>query len=437
MEFLRENVDEILDRLDAALMITDCEAHLLYGNKRFRMMEQAVENNRIAIAQAIRQVGSTGAVVTANAGHLLVTSSPVGTTSGAGPLVLTEISDVAGILSLKQQLEQSEKQRADYGQKLSRISFKNCIANSASMISVFEKAKQVACFPTTVFLIGETGVGKEVVTSFIHLNSDRADKPLIKVNCSAIPDQLLESELFGYESGAFIGASTKGKAGLFELANGGTILLDEIGDMNLALQTKLLRVLQENEIMRLGGQKTVPLDVRVISSTNRDIKSMVEQGQFSDALYYRLNVVELHIPPLRERREDIIPLAGFFMQHFCEKYKLQKNFSLSIRECFLRYEWPGNVRELRNIVENLVVSSLGEEIELGELPARMRMAHPRIQPPIPDQTLKSAVEDVQRRMIERALREEGSLRKAARRLDVDPSTLHRLTKKLELELNPQ
>jgi transcriptional regulator with PAS, ATPase and Fis domain len=241
----------------------------------------------------------------------------------------------------------------------------------------------------------------------------------------------LESELFGYESGAFTGASAKGKAGLFELANGGTLLLDEIGDMSFQLQAKLLRVLQDNEIMRLGGQKIIPLNVRVLSSTNRNLKEMMDMGQFSDALYYRLNVVELNILPLRERREDILPLSAFFLSHFNEKFKLAKTLSSEIKECFIHYHWPGNVRELRNIIENIVVSSGQAVIGMEDLPQRIIMSRNN-QPKAPAQGLhmQDAVEELQQEMIKKALAENGSLRKAAQALGMDPATLHRLTKKL-------
>lgn len=248
----------------------------------------------------------------------------------------------------------------------------------------------------------------------------------------------MESELFGYEKGAFTGAREKGKMGLFELANHGTILLDEIGDMSLSLQAKLLRTIQENEIMRVGGTHPVKLDVRLISATSRNIEEMVDNGQFLDALYYRLNVVELDIPPLRKRQEDIIPLAEFYLQHFCEKYKLSKEFAPDVRSCFLQYGWPGNVRELRNTVENLTVSSIGTKIGKEDLPARIAgmdrpavYAHPRSG----ETNMKAAVESLQRELITEALRREGSLRKAAAALDMDASTLGRLAKKLGIELS--
>lgn len=337
---------------------------------------------------------------------------------------------------LKRQYEDTVQTTSAYQETLSSFGIHNCIATSDSMIRIFMKAKQVAAYPTTILLLGETGVGKEVVSSYIHHNSDRNDKPFIKINCSAIPEPLMEAELFGYERGAFTGAREKGKMGLFELANHGTILLDEIGDMSFALQAKLLRTIQESEIMRVGGTQPIHLDVRIISATSRDIEEMVSAGRFLDALYYRLNVVELQIPPLRERREDIIPLAEFYLQHFCETYKLEREFSPDVRTCFLRYDWPGNVRELRNTVENLVVSAISTVISWADLPTRIA----RLGRTVPTRTdmpggisMKAAVEALQREMIQAAVAREGSLRKAAAALEMDATTLCRLAKKLGVE----
>lgn len=337
---------------------------------------------------------------------------------------------------LKRQYEDMVQTTSAYQETLSSFGIHNCIATSDSMIRIFMKAKQVAAYPTTILLLGETGVGKEVVSSYIHHNSDRNDKPFIKINCSAIPEPLMEAELFGYERGAFTGAREKGKMGLFELANHGTILLDEIGDMSFALQAKLLRTIQESEIMRVGGTQPIHLDVRIISATSRDIEEMVSAGRFLDALYYRLNVVELQIPPLRERREDIIPLAEFYLQHFCETYKLEREFSPDVRTCFLQYDWPGNVRELRNTVENLVVSAISTVISWEDLPTRIA----RLGRTVPTRTdmpggisMKAAVEALQREMIQAAVAREGSLRKAAAALEMDATTLCRLAKKLGVE----
>lgn len=420
----------LLNLLEYAVLISNADGKTVFENDRYRSLCRSAGFDAGAIRDNARNAARHGGIETAETGSILIVSKPI--PNSEPMLILTQISDVANIVWLKRELEDSRKRSQDYSERLSRLKLRDCIANSASMIKVFEKAKQVASFPTTVLIVGETGVGKEVVSSFIHRNSDRADKSFIKVNCCAIPEQLLESELFGYESGAFTGAKTTGKAGLFELANNGTLLLDEIGDMPLPLQAKLLRVLQENEIMRLGGTRTIPLNVRVISSTNRDLKGMMASGHFSEALYYRLNVVELKIPPLCERKDDILPLCTFFLSQFCERYKLDKTFSQEVKECFMRYEWPGNIRELRNIVENIVVSSEESVIDLRDLPQRMIAARANSYQTQEEEpvSMRIAVEELQKDVIKRALEAHGSLRKAAQALNMDVATLHRLAKKL-------
>ena len=425
---LRQLVDTIL----APLLVADEHGTVLTENRAWVSVRQMLGEQAEELKNLLHKTAKSGTPQTLKVSGLKVVSSRL--PSG---YIMLQIKD-ENLQRLREKMEDTMQTNSSYQETLSNFGIQNCIATSDSMIRIFSKAKQVAAYPTTVLLLGETGVGKEVVSSFIHHNSDRADKPFIKINCSAIPEPLMESELFGYEKGAFTGAREKGKMGLFELANHGTILLDEIGDMSLSLQAKLLRTIQENEIMRVGGTHPVKLDVRLISATSRNIEEMVDNGQFLDALYYRLNVVELDIPPLRKRQEDIIPLAEFYLQHFCEKYKLSKEFAPDVRSCFLQYGWPGNVRELRNTVENLTVSSIGAKIGKEDLPARIAgmdrpavYAHPRSG----ETNMKAAVESLQRELITEALRREGSLRKAAAALDMDASTLGRLAKKLGIELS--
>lgn len=425
---LRQLVDTIL----APLLVADEHGTVLTENRAWVSVRQMLGEQAEELQNLLHKTAKSGTPQTLKVSGLKVVSSRL--PSG---YIMLQIKD-ENLQRLREKMEDTMQTNSSYQETLSNFGIQNCIATSDSMIRIFSKAKQVAAYPTTVLLLGETGVGKEVVSSFIHHNSDRADKPFIKINCSAIPEPLMESELFGYEKGAFTGAREKGKMGLFELANHGTILLDEIGDMSLSLQAKLLRTIQENEIMRVGGTHPVKLDVRLISATSRNIEEMVDNGQFLDALYYRLNVVELDIPPLRKRQEDIIPLAEFYLQHFCEKYKLSKEFAPDVRSCFLQYGWPGNVRELRNTVENLTVSSIGTKIGKEDLPARIAgmdqpavYAHPRSG----ETNMKAAVESLQRELITEALRREGSLRKAAAALDMDASTLGRLAKKLGIELS--
>lgn len=421
---------QLAEAIRVPLLVANDHGTVLAENCAWASVRQMLGGQAGGLSTLLRKAAESGTEQELKAGGLTVLASPA-----AGGYIVLQLEGES-FQRLREQMEDAMQTNSAYQETLSSFGIQNCIATSDSMIRIFTKAKQVAAYPTTILLLGETGVGKEVVSSFIHHNSDRADKPFIKINCSAIPEPLMESELFGYEKGAFTGAREKGKMGLFELANHGTILLDEIGDMSLPLQAKLLRTLQENEVMRVGGTRPVKLDVRLVSATSRDIEEMVAGGQFLDALYYRLNVVELQIPPLRKRQEDIIPLAEFYLQYFCEKYKLTKEFALDVQDCFLQYRWPGNVRELRNTVENLTVSSVGTRIVKEDLPARIagralqaQRAYAR-----PGETsMKTAVEALQRNLITETVRREGSLRKTAAALDMDPTTLGRLVKKLDIE----
>ncbi|RUM30662.1 MAG: sigma-54-dependent Fis family transcriptional regulator [Aquifex sp.] len=237
------------------------------------------------------------------------------------------------------------------------------VAQSPVMKRVVEIAKRVANFDTTVLITGESGVGKEVLARYIHNKSRRKEKPFIAVNCACIPENLLEAELFGYEKGAFTGAYTS-KKGLIEEANGGTLFLDEVGELPLSLQPKILRFLQEKELKPLGSTKVKKVNVRVICATNRNLEDLVKEGKFREDLYYRLNVIRIHIPPLRERKEDILPLALFFIKKLSKKYGIQeKKLSPSAVKELLSYEWKGNVRELENVIERTLLLTEGDTIE--------------------------------------------------------------------------
>lgn len=242
------------------------------------------------------------------------------------------------------------------------------VAESMAMRKIIELITRIAKVDSVVLLQGESGTGKEVLARLIHKMSDRSHKPFVSINCAAIPESLLESELFGYEKGAFSGALKDGKPGLFETANGGTVFLDEISEMPLNLQAKLLRFLQDQELYRLGGVRPISLDIRIIAATNKNLEHLVKQGSFREDLFYRLDVVPIHLPPLRERREDIFPLAWRFLQHFNQRYKQNKTLSETLINALEAYDWPGNVRELKNIIERLVVTSDSNILRAEDLP---------------------------------------------------------------------
>jgi two-component system, NtrC family, response regulator AtoC len=241
------------------------------------------------------------------------------------------------------------------------------ITSSPLMKAVFRDAAVIAPSESRVLLTGESGVGKEVVADVIHAWSKRARGPLVKINCAAIPENLLESELFGYEKGSFTGASQQ-RIGRFEEANGGTIFLDEIGELPPLLQAKLLRVIQDGTFRRIGSARDIHTDARVLAATNRDLETQIAAGQFREDLYYRLNVMEIHIPPLRERPEDILPLATYFIEFFSRQ---KPRFSATVTAAMMRYRWPGNVRELRNAMERAALLSRGEIVLPEHLPTRV------------------------------------------------------------------
>jgi len=293
----------------------------------------------------------------------------------------------------------------------------NIIGNSGAMQVVYDAIAQVARGDTTVLLCGESGVGKELVAHAIHYNSPRAAKPFIKVNCAALPETLIESELFGHEKGAFTGAIAQRK-GRFELAIGGTIFLDEIGDLSPATQIRLLRVLQEKEFERVGGGETIRTDARVITATNRDLEQLVEHGKFRQDLYYRLNVFPIHIPPLRERKTDILLLADYFVGKYSKAHhKDVRRISTPAIDMLMSYHWPGNVRELENCVERAVLVTGDDVIHGHHLPPTLQTAE--ASGTVPKGPLQTVLDNVEREMILDALKSaRGNMAKAARALGI-------------------
>ena len=293
----------------------------------------------------------------------------------------------------------------------------NIIGNSSAMQAVYDQIAQVCRSEATVLLRGESGTGKELVAHAIHYNSRRAARPFVKVNCAALPETVIESELFGHEKGAFTTAIAQRK-GRFELAHGGTLFLDEIGDLSPATQVKLLRVLQEREFERVGGVETVKVDVRVVAATNRDLEALIEEGTFRQDLYYRLNVFPIRLPPLRERRTDVLLLADHFVEkHSRANHKSVRRVSTPAIDMLMSYHWPGNVRELENCIERAVLVSSDDVIHGYHLPPTLQTAEgsgTRV-----EGTLAGALENVEREMLCEALKmARGNRAKAARTLGV-------------------
>ena len=364
-----------------------------------------------------------------NLTELTITGSPVLDEQNRPVRVVISIRDFTELNRLKLQSE-----RFSHEIKLLRAKDqKDLIYHSSAMEQVVNKALRVSGVDSTVLITGESGVGKEVIARTIHTNSSRAEGPFIQINTGAIPENLQESELFGYERGSFTGANKEGKPGLMELANGGTLLLDEVGDMPMNLQVKLLRAIQEQEIYRIGGRVAIKLNIRIISATNKNLKKLIEENKFREDLFYRLNVVPIEIPPLRERKSDILPLAKHFLDKVNDRYSVQKYLSFEVCKLLEEYNWPGNIRELANLVERLAIMSEQDAILPDQLPSSLfgRLAPSSIRVSIDKIVpLKQAREIVETELIIKALKKYHTLRRTGEILGVAHSTLLRKARAL-------
>ncbi len=372
------------------------------------------------------------------------TGIPIMDDAGNVARVLVNMRDITELNRLKTELEHSKERAVRLESELSDLRYRQgleeeIVALSRDMQETLELARRVALVDSTVLLLGESGVGKDLVAKLIHWESARSQTgSFIKLNCGAIPRELLESELFGYDGGAFSGAKKAGKAGYFELAHGGTLFLDEVAELPPELQVKLLRVLQDREVTRLGATKPRRVDARIIAATNRNLRERVSQGLFREDLFYRLNVVPIEISPLRQRGEDIPALLLHFLKRFNVKYRQEKSLDRITMELMTDYAWPGNVRELANMVERMVVTTAGARIGPEALPAYIRgEAYPVIQDDTAQaagdaagfQSINSVLEHTEKQLIELALDKYGTTRKAAKALGMSQSTFSRRVRK--------
>ena len=357
--------------------------------------------------------------------HFIVTVKP-----------FCNVDEIDGVVVSFRDITEAQKLVYNFSTRAIKNTVDDIIGTSEKIMIAKKQALITARGNSTVLITGESGTGKEMFAKAIHYASSRSDHPFITVNCGAIPENLLESELFGYEKGAFTGASEKGKAGKFELADGGTIFLDEIGDMPLHLQVKILHVLQNMRFERVGGSKSIIVDVRVIAATNKNLEKLIDEGKFREDLYYRLSVIPLSIPPLRERREDIKML----MYHFLRKYNTFMNrkitgFSPAVEDLYLNHDWPGNVRELENAVEYGTNMAFGDTIDIDEVPARiMKKEEEIVKFKNLDKPLAEQIKLYEREIITRKLKQHNGVKDAvARELGLSRATLYR--KLSELDIN--
>lgn len=339
-----------------------------------------------------------------------------------------KVQTLAVAKKLMNEYEELEYYREEF-QNQNRVD--NIIGSDPKFREIVKECLKVAKTDIPVLLTGETGTGKEVMAKALHTNSLRCDKPFVSINCAAIPFELLESELFGYMDGAFTGAKRGGKKGKFQLANGGTIFLDEIGDMPSSMKAKLLRVLQEKEIEPLGSEKSIPLDVRVVAATRQDLEAKMKDGSFREDLYYRLSVFNIHIPPLRERGGDSLELAEFFLDELNHKYKTYKTFSKAVKAYFLKYQWPGNVREVNNVVQSAYAISTENIIDINDIPARMlQQEKPAINLDKNKKSLGQMVNDYEKEVILELLKKhKGNCLEAAKEAGIHKSNFYRKLQK--------
>jgi len=368
--------------------------------------------------------------------EVLATGNPIFNDKGELIMVLTNLRDMTDLNRISGELEQSKEMTSEYKRRLQELQrasvSENFVAVSGAMQDVYRKVVRISGTDAPVFMHGETGVGKELIAEEIHQLSERSKTGvLVKINCASVPETLIESELFGYADGAFTGARKSGKPGLLEIADNGTLFLDEINSMPLVLQGKLLRFLQNFEIRRLGSTASKVVNVRLICASNQDMNQLILNKEFRSDLFYRLNVIPINIPPLRERRESIPYLIQLFMKRFNQKHSSQKTLSKGSREALERYDWPGNVRELANMIERIVILSPGNCIMEEDLPIEIRNGHAvPADKNLSSLPLRKQLEIIEARIIAEAVKKYGNARRAALHLKVDPSTICRRKKKI-------
>jgi PAS domain S-box-containing protein len=455
---LCRHLDSILDTLSDGVYLTDkagttlkvntvyerltgLTRELLHG-RNVRDLEQQGTFNNILNPEIVDTGRPVTRVQTNMHGRRVVLSGhPILDANGEVALVVTYVRDITTISQMKDQIAEQQELIEKYHSNLgylnkSKLEKHPLVYVSEAMTRMMERLRRLAASDATVLLLGETGVGKDVLARNVHELSDRRGRPFFKIDCSSIPENLIESELFGYASGAFSGASAKGKIGFFEMADKGTIFLDEIGELPLSMQSRLLRVLQDMEVVRVGSTNPRKVDVRIVAATNRDLFDEVQRGNFRSDLYYRLRVGVLAIPALRERVEDIPPLCRYFLEAYCQRYRKKVSLSAQVEEIMRGYRWPGNVREMENLIQSLVITCERGVVEASELPPSMGAAEgPACQAALPRLTsflgeaggrpLKEIMADIERKLIRDALELHGSVGKVARLFGVNRTTIFR------------
>ena len=423
---------------EAYSRITGIRADEVLGKTMSELVESGVYDQSATMLVMERREPVTISQELRTGKSILVTGSPIIGENGQLRRVVTNVRDITELNCLRKELDQAMGLQMHYEERLSRYQvLDKYVIRAQKSRDLIDLVLRLGQVDSTVLIQGESGVGKEMIAEILHSNSLRKDKPLVRINCGAIPENLLESELFGYESGAFTGANKGGKIGIFEVAQHGTLFLDEIAELPLHLQVKLLRVIQEREMTRVGGTTPIKVDVRLIAATNQDLWELVNKNLFRKDLYFRLNVVPITVPPLRERKEEIPALAAQFVRQFNQKYELNKSLDPKVIDKLIAYNWPGNIRELENVIERTLVTHSGDIIDDVALPDDSRAYGKSSQSSQSTQPLKVAVEALERQMISGALNTYGSTRKAARALGVSQPTIVRKAARYGLQSDTQ
>ena len=454
-----EELEGILEGSFDGILVTDGEGNVLLVNKSYERItsikkEELYGKNMRDLINPVWMKNSVVFLVikekkpvsllhtTRENKNIIVTGTPVFSKNGTVKEVVVNARDISEIYELREELlKAKEMEKLYFNNFIDSTHIKgqgrSIVVVSEEIRNVFSLAHKVSNFDATVLIEGESGSGKEEVAKYIHNNSLRKEKSLVAINCGAIPEQLLESELFGYEKGAFTGASREGKIGLYEAADGGTLFLDEIGEMPINLQVKLLRVLETGEINRVGSIKPVPVDVRVIAATNKNLEDKIKKQEFREDLFYRLNVIQIKVPPLRERISDIAPLALHFLQLCNGKYGQNKKLTYEVIKELEEYPWVGNIRQLKNMIENMVIVSNNEYLQINDLPWHKANEHTGKNLPFSRDDseiipLEMAVEQAEKKLLQKAKDKYRSTRKIAHALEIDQSTVARKMKKYGL-----
>lgn len=405
--------------------ITGLQRHKIVGHHVSELVKHNVISKSVSL-EVIRERQPVTLMQTIMGDRkILVSGNPMFDSQGRITQVVLNVRDVTELLRAKhaeEQLEQILNRFEQYNNALPGKEVHPGLLVGEKTKACYALAQRVAPTKVKILIQGETGTGKTKLAQYIHQESDRANNPFMALNCAAMPEGLIEAELFGYVAGAFTGASSKGKAGLLEVANGGTLFLDEIGDLPLALQAKLLKVIEENKYLPIGGTKLKSTNVRIITATHHDLMRAIDEGRFREDLYYRISVLPLKLLPLRQRQEEILPLFEHFLSQFCEQYACERRLTSEARELIMQHSWHGNIRELINTAERLVVSTTVEDIQANDLPDSLRYINTSTSD-VFGGSLKDQVKALEARLIESALQQYGTTRSAAAALGINQSTL--------------